>query len=146
MRPILTFLPFLIVVLGGGITIGVLTAPAEWYAALNKPPFNPPGWVFGPVWTVLYVMIAVVGWRLWRLGNAGLWAVQLELNFLWSPVFFAAQMPWAALVVILALLVVILLLIGRNWHRDRLSAWLLMPYAAWVGFATVLNASIAVLN
>lgn len=146
MRPILTLLPFLIVVLGGGITIGILTAPGDWYAALNKPPFNPPNWIFGPVWTVLYVMIAVVGWRMWKNGRAGLWTLQLFLNFLWSPVFFAAELPWVALVVIVALLAVIGLLIQRNWRSDRVSALLLLPYAAWVSFATLLNASIAILN
>ena len=146
MRNLLSFLPFLIVVLGGGITIGYLTAPGEWYAGLNKPPFNPPNWIFGPVWSALYVMIAVVGWRLWQRGAVALWALQLALNFLWSPVFFVAEAPWVALLVILTLLAVIILLIRRSWNVDRPSALLLLPYLAWVGFATVLNGSIAVLN
>ena len=146
MRNLLSFLPFLIVVLGGGITIGYLTAAGEWYAGLNKPPFNPPNWIFGPVWSALYVMIAVVGWRLWQRGAVALWALQLALNFLWSPVFFVAEAPWVALLVILTLLAVIILLIRRSWNVDRPSALLLLPYLAWVGFATVLNGSIAVLN
>lgn len=86
---------FLFLVIGGGLAIGYLTAPGEWYACLAKPSFNPPGWIFGPVWTVLYVLIAVAGWRIFERDRPGwqtrLWWAQLALNFLWSPVFFAAH-------------------------------------------------------
>lgn len=141
---------FLVVVLGGGLLIGYATPPGDWYAALEKPSFNPPGWLFGPVWSVLYVLIAIAGWRVWRAsGNSTLrvlWIVQLVLNFLWSPVFFGAQMPGAALVVIIALLPTILAFIASAWGRDRVAGWLFVPYVAWVAFATLLNFSIVWLN
>lgn len=143
-------LAFLILVMGGGILIGALTAPGAWYAELNKPIFNPPNWLFAPVWTTLYLFIAMAGWRQFeqRAGKSllSLWWVQLFLNFLWSPVFFALQMPWLALVVIAALAGAIVVFICRAWNRDRLSAVLFIPYLAWVSFATLLNGSIALLN
>ena len=80
---------FMAVVVGGGIAIGLLTSPGEWYADLRKPWFNPPNWIFGPVWTVLYIFIAFVGWRLWHIVSGSLamklWYAQLLLNFAWSP-------------------------------------------------------------
>ena len=146
-----SLIPFLALVIGGGLAIGYLTVPGEWYVMLAKPSFNPPGWVFGPVWTVLYVLIAVAGWRTWRQGpRTGrpmtLWWMQLGLNFLWSPVFFTAQQIGLALIVILFLLASILVFIVEAWQRDPVSAWLFMPYAAWVAFASLLNASILLLN
>ena len=141
---------FLALVLGGGLTIGYLTRPGEWFIQLAKPSFNPPGWLFGPVWTVLYVMIAVAGWRLWCVAEAGitkwLWWVQLGLNFSWSPVFFRANQIGSALAIILLLLITILGLIALTWHRDRTTAWLLVPYMAWVAFASALNVAIFQLN
>ena len=141
---------FLVLVTGGGLVIGYLTAPGEWYAQLAKPAFNPPPWVFGPAWTTLYILIAVAGWRVWRRDRGGwamtLWWVQLGLNFAWSPVFFAAHQIGLALVIVVALFVVILGFMATAWRRAPLSAWLFVPYAAWVGFASVLNASIWSLN
>ena len=145
-----SLIPFLALAIGGGLAIGYATAPGEWYAMLAKPSFNPPGWIFGPVWTVLYVLIAVAGWRTWRQGRTGrlmtLWWMQLGLNFLWSPVFFAARQIDLALIVILFLLASILAFIAAAWRRDRVSAWLFMLYAVWVAFASLLNASILLLN
>ncbi len=136
--------------LGGGILIGTLTAPGEWYAQLSKPAFNPPNWIFGPVWTVLYVLIAMVGWRQFETDRSStamkLWWAQIGLNFLWSPAFFVMQLPWFALVVIVALLAVIVMFIARVRDSDRVSAIAFLPYFAWVAFATVLNLSIAILN
>ncbi|MBE1282992.1 MAG: tryptophan-rich sensory protein [Rhodobacteraceae bacterium] len=136
--------------MGGGILIGTLTAPGAWYAALNKPAFNPPNWIFAPVWTVLYALIAMVGWRMWETDRTSrvmqLWWGQLVLNFLWSPAFFVLQMPWLALAVILPLLITILMIIAQCWTRDSVSALAFLPYAAWVAFASALNLSIAVLN
>jgi len=141
---------FLLLVVVGGLAIGYLTAPGAWYAGLVKPTFNPPNWVFGPTWTVLYVLIAVAGWRVWLKESRGwpmrLWWAQLVLNFLWTPVFFGAQRIDLALGVVLALLVTVLAFIVASWRRDRTSAWLFAPYAAWVAFASVLNDAILVLN
>jgi translocator protein len=140
----------ILLVSGGGLAIGYLTAPGDWYAALETPPFNPPGWVFGPAWTTLYVLIAVAGWRILQ-AHAGsvtmkLWWAQLALNFAWSPAFFALQQIGLALVIILMLLATILAFIATAWRRDKLAAWLFVPYAAWVAFASTLNGAILVLN
>lgn len=143
-------IPFLLLVVGGGQLIGFLTMPGPWYEALAKPFFNPPNWLFGPVWTVLYVLIAIAGWRIWRRDPRGtpmkLWWLQLLLNFLWSPSFFAMQQVGLALVVVLAMLATILAFIAAAWNVDRIAAWLFVPYAAWVAFASLLNASIWLLN
>jgi len=141
---------FLLIVLGGGLAIGYATLPGDWYAGLAKPAFNPPNWVFAPVWSLLYLCIALAGWHIWHAGKSAplkpLWIVQLILNFLWSPVFFGLRLPGPALVVILALLATILVFIARAWDRDRIAAWLFIPYAAWVAFASLLNAAIVWLN
>lgn len=150
MHHALTLAMFVALVLGGGLVIGYLTAPGPWYAALEKPPFNPPGWVFGPVWTVLYVLIAIAGWRIWEHAHGSLamkvWWGQLALNFLWSPVFFAAHRIDLALAVIVLLLATTIGFVGVSWRVDRLAAALFVPYVAWVAFATLLNASILALN
>lgn len=141
---------FILLVLGGGTAIGLHTLPGEWYAGLNKPAFNPPNWIFGPVWSVLYVMIAVAGWRLWEnhrnSGALAVWWIALSFNFLWSPVFFGAQMPGVALLVIVFLLALILTFIAIVRPLDKVAAWLFVPYAAWVSFATMLNFAIWWLN
>lgn len=141
---------FLLLVVAGGLLIGWLTAPNQWYAKLQKPSFNPPNWLFGPVWTILYVLIAIAGWRVWRQEPSGLamksWWTQLALNFAWSPVFFGAHRIGVALGVIVLLLATILAFIISAWPREPLAAWLFAPYAAWVAFASVLNASILELN
>ncbi|MEW2919678.1 TspO/MBR family protein [Ruegeria sp. ANG10] len=141
---------FLALMLGGGILIGTLTAPGDWYAQLSKPAFNPPNWIFGPVWTVLYVLIAMAGWRQFETDRSSpamkLWLAQMGLNFLWSPTFFVLQLPWFALVVIVALLAVIVMFITQVRNSDRVSALSFLLYFAWVAFATALNLSIAILN
>lgn len=146
----MSLLGFLLLVVGGGLLIGALTGPGEWYARLAKPAFNPPNWVFGPVWTLLYVFIAIAGWRTWRRREDRparlIWGLQLVLNFLWSPAFFAAHRIDVAAVIIVLLLVAIVLFIARSWRPDRVAALLFVPYAAWVSFATVLNVSLLRLN
>lgn len=141
---------FLLLVTGGGIAIGFVTAPGTWYGQLHKPPFNPPDWIFGPVWTVLYACIAVAGWRVWRRDRSGLpmklWWLQLALNFAWSPVFFAAHAIGTAAIVVVLLLAAILAFVVSTWTRHPASALLFLPYTAWVGFASVLNISIFLLN
>ena len=150
MRRSLSLVLFLILTVGGGLLIGTLTLPDAWYAALAKPPWTPPGWVFGPAWTLLYVLIALAGYRTWRRAPTGpamqLWAGQLLLNFSWSPIFFRAHLIEAALVVIAGLLLVIVAFIARSWRSDRVAAWLFVPYALWVAFALSLNAGISWLN
>lgn len=150
MRNGVSLVVFLAVVVGGGLAIGTVTRPDGWYADLAKPPFNPPGWIFAPVWTILYVLIAAAGWRTFRRDPGGramkLWAVQLVLNFLWSPVFFAAHRVDAALAVVVLLFAAIVGFVAATWTADRPAAWMFVPYAAWVAFASLLNAAILVLN
>jgi benzodiazapine receptor len=146
---LLVLAAFLVVVIGGGLSIGFVTRPDAWYAGLVKPPFNPPNWVFAPAWTLLYVLIAFAGARTLKQGLGvafGLWVAQLLLNFVWSPIFFRLHRPDLALAIVTALLVVILAFIVRRWNADLVSALLFMPYAAWVAFAALLNASIVRLN
>lgn len=141
---------FLVVVIGVGAGIGLLSAPGEWYASLAKPPFNPPGWLFGPVWFVLYLLIAIAGWRTFMTEPNGaamkLWYAQMALNWLWSPVWFSLHALWPAFAVIVALDLVVLAFIASRWRRDRTAALLFVPYAAWVLFASLLNFSIGLLN
>lgn len=150
MQRIAIYLAFLVLAIGGGLLLGASNMPGEWYASLNKPFFNPPSWLFGPVWTVLYVLIAIAGARTWMANARGLgmqlWFGQMALNFMWSPAFFGYRMPGVALVVVLAMLAVILAFIADRWNRDRIAALLFAPYAAWVAFASLLNAAIVWLN
>ena len=141
---------FVVLVLGGGFAIGLMNPPGSWYAALAKPWFNPPNWVFAPVWSIVYLLVAIVGWRTWEATaiamSMTLWWAQMALNFLWSPIFFTAHRPVVALAIILMLLVSIVAFIARQWSDDRTSAALFIPYAAWVGFASILNFEIVRLN
>ena len=142
---------FAVAAVGGAVTA---TSVGIWYGQLAKPAFNPPDWMFGPVWTVLYLLMAIAAWRVWcrrgRTHGAGLalgaWAVQLALNLCWSFLFFGARMIGAALAEIVVLLAAILVTTGLFWRIDRLGGALLIPYAAWVAFATVLNAALWWLN
>ena len=133
--------------------LGGLSAPDAWFDALEKPSWNPPGWVFGPVWTVLYAMIGTSGWLVWKAHGTDairwalvLWLVQLLLNAAWSPVFFGLHRPGTALIIIVTMWFAIAATIGAFWPLQRTAALLLLPYLAWVTFATALNASIWQLN
>jgi len=141
---------FVFAVFGLGILVGSSTPPGEWYAALAKPPLNPPNWLFGPVWGLLYILIAVAGWRTWeREGLSAvftLWAAQLALNFSWSPVVFTINNLGLGLIILLAMLACILAFISLSWNKDRLAALCFVPYAAWVAFAGYLNAGLYLLN
>ncbi len=129
---------------------GVMFRPGEWYAALAKPPWTPPDWVFGPVWAVLYVFIAIAGWIIFSLPGTrlarGLWVAQLALNALWSFLFFGLQSTWLALADIVALMVCISFLMYVADTVSRTAMWLLAPYLAWVGYAFTLNAAIVLGN
>ena len=124
-----------------------------WYASAEKAPWNPPNWLFGPAWTLLYTLMSVAAWLVWRRGGSlKPYVIQLVLNAIWTPVFFGlypvigAPALWIALVIIAALDVAVLLTMLRFWRTSKLAAWLLVPYWAWVLFATTLNAALAVLN
>jgi tryptophan-rich sensory protein len=125
-----------------------------WYAALNKPPFAPPNWIFGPVWTLLYFLMGVSfyliwqqGWKKKKVGTAGKYFLyQLALNFVWSPIFFGLRSPLLALFVIIAMWILIVITIKQFYPLSKWAAYLLIPYLLWVSFATLLNASIAFLN
>ncbi|HOY66208.1 MAG TPA: tryptophan-rich sensory protein [Candidatus Ozemobacteraceae bacterium] len=124
-----------------------------WYATLRRPPLTPPSWVFGPVWTVLYLMIAASLLLYYRAeGRAvparmhALIGVHVASNLAWTPLFFGCQVPGAALVDILALVGTLLVLITRLWKTHPVSALLLVPYLLWVSFATYLNAGFYALN
>ena len=150
MNRTLTLVIFLFLVLGGGIAIGIGNPPGAWYAALNKPSFNPPNWIFAPAWTTLYSLIAIAGWRTWTRERNGaamkVWFAQMALNFAWSPLFFGAHQMKLALIVITALALAIAAFIALTRRDDKISAWLFAPYLAWVAFASLLNASLIALN
>lgn len=124
----------------------------SWYDTLDKPSFNPPSWVFGPVWTTLYLLMAVAAWLVWRTDDRRrrtaltLFAVQLVLNAAWSPLFFGARLPGWALAEIAVLWLAVALTASWFWSIDRRAGALLVPYLAWVSFAAVLNAEIVRLN
>ena len=132
---------------------GARFMPGEWYAALAKPWWNPPNWIFGPVWTVLYVLMAVAAWLVWRQAGfagagpaLGLFLVQLALNALWSYLFFGLHRIDWALADILALWAAILAVLILFWRVQATAGALLLPYLAWVSFATVLNFALWRLN
>jgi len=138
----LTLIPFL-ALCAGAIAFGQSFPPGEWYAGLKKPAFAPPNWLFGVVWTPLYVMIAVAGWLLWERGRVSvamtLWFVQLTLNAAWSWIFFGLHAMGAALMEIVVLWLAIGATIVTARRVSPATAWLLLPYWAWVAFAAVLN-------
>jgi len=127
---------------------------SDWYANLNKPFFNPPGWVFGPVWTVLYILMAVSAALVWHKGLAewkvrvamGLYLAQLFLNALWTPFFFGLEMPLLAFIDIVLLWVAIILTILAFLRVSKIAAVLMLPYLGWTTFAAVLNFSLWYLN
>ncbi|WP_137134827.1 TspO/MBR family protein [Rhizobium sp. FKY42] len=150
MKKILIHILFIAVVVALGALIGIANVPGEWYQSLNKPPFNPPNWIFGPVWSTLYVLIGIAGARTWHSSPSSsrmqIWFGQMALNFLWSPAFFGMESTLLGLIVIIPMLVLIVLFTQRSWKRDRISALLFLPYVAWVSFATLLNLSLFILN
>ena len=125
-----------------------------WYADLSKPSFNPPGWVFGVVWTILYVMMGVAAFLIWKKGirsrqirvALGLFVFQLVLNGLWTPIFFGLHMMGLALAEIILLWVAIAVTMVAFWRISKPATYLLVPYILWVSFAIVLNASLWHLN
>ncbi|MBI1320637.1 MAG: hypothetical protein GC168_17065 [Candidatus Hydrogenedens sp.] len=142
-----------ILAVSAAASFGALYGPGDWYRALEKPFFNPPNWVFGPVWTMLYIAIAASGWLLWRARHRAavglpltVYFAQLLLNGAWTWIFFGLHRMGLALVDILVLELCIVALIVLSWRISRTVSFLLMPYAAWVAFASLLNASLWWLN
>ena len=140
---------FAVAGIGGWVTAGSVSS---WYPTLTKPSFNPPAWIFGPVWTALYALMAIAAWRVWRKlrtvrhGALRLYGAQLALNLLWSFLFFGAhQIGWALIEIALLFAAIIATMIAFG-RIDRAAGFCFAPYAAWVAFAAVLNAEIWRLN
>ena len=135
-------------------SFATIRAIPRWYKGLTKPSFNPPEWLFGPAWTVLYVLMAIAAWLVWKhgLGAPGVklalavFLVQLILNALWSVLFFGLRSPLAGLVDIIAMWLAILATIVLFFRVSVPAGVLLLPYIAWVSFAALLNAAILRLN
>jgi translocator protein len=151
-------IPALIGFIGAAFIAGAIGSWAtfpnvrDWFPLLQKPSWNPPGWLFGPVWTTLYVLMGLAIWRAWRAGGPAasrlvrLYFVQLFFNALWSVLFFGLKQPAWALADILVLWVLLVWLQAGLWRSDRAAGALWVPYVLWVSFATALNAAIVRLN
>lgn len=154
-RQVLGLVGFLVLVFAAAALGSALTTSSlgPWYESLNKPSWNPPNWVFGPVWTVIYIMMAVAAWLVWRRDGwrqsqvpLAWFAVQLALNVAWSGLFFGLRSPGLALVDIAALWIALAITATLFWRRVPAAGVLLVPYLAWSSFAAVLNATIWRLN
>lgn len=135
----------------GGLATG--TSVSSWYPALAKPHWNPPSWVFGPVWTALYILMGVAAWRIWLRRSQPfarqalvVFALQLILNALWSVLFFGLRSPGLAMAELVLLWLAIASALGAFWRLERLAGALLIPYLTWVTFAGFLNHAIWTLN
>jgi translocator protein len=155
LRSLLGLGGFLLLSFAAAALGGTFTGPAiasGWYAELQKPPWTPPSWVFGPAWTVLYALMAVAAFRIWRVAEPGrvaplvAYGVQLVLNVAWSALFFGLRRPALALVEIVLLEVAIVVTLVLFAKRDRVAGWLLVPYALWVAYAATINAGVVVLE
>lgn len=131
-----------------------LSAIPTWYVYLNKPFFAPPNWIFGPVWTLLYFLMAVSVYLVWKQGwkrrkvktACNYFLLQLALNFLWTPVFFGMRSPVLGLAVIISMWIAVVATMRQFYPLSRPAFYLLIPYLLWVSFATALNAAIVILN
>ena len=150
---IFTFVAFYGATFVAASSAGVWDVGGTWYQSLNQPSFTPPTWLFGPVWTILYLMIAIVAYRIayaedtpWKHPALALWVLQIVLNTLWTPVFFGAKNLGGSMIYIGLLWGAICLLIWITRKVDKLSSLLLIPYLVWVRFASVLNFAFWELN
>ncbi len=154
MRSLFRFIVSVVLCEGVGLLGGLFTASSvsSWYPLLNKPSFNPPGWIFGPVWTTLYLLMGVSLFLVWQSKKNKktlaftVFGIQLGLNFLWSILFFGAQRPGYALIDIALLLISIVLTMVLFFRISRTASLLFIPYLLWVSFASVLNYYLFVLN
>ena len=148
-RDIVELVVSIVVCQGAGLIGSFATFPSipTWYASLQKPPFNPPNWVFGPVWTTLYTLMGIAAFLVWRKGirnrevkiALGIFVVQLILNTLWSVVFFGLHSLAGGMIVIVVLWIAILLSIITFFRISKAAGALLIPYILWVSFAAFLN-------
>lgn len=154
LKRIPTLFAFIIICLFVGWLGGAATESSRtsWYSSLQKPYLNPPDWIFAPVWTTLYLFMAIAGWRIWnvdapiRNGMRFLFTAQLALNGVWSFLFFGLRNPLTGLVDIALLWFFLLALVRLSWQAERISCYFLAPYLLWVSFAVYLNAGIWWLN
>jgi tryptophan-rich sensory protein len=144
---------FIVLCLAAGALGGLATAQSVtvWYPTLTKPTWNPPAWVFAPVWTTLYVLMALAAWRVWRRGAIAksalqLFIVQLALNVAWSFIFFGARNPGLAFAEIIVLWLAIIATTRAFWRLSQPAGMLMLPYIVWVSFAAVLNFTVWRLN
>jgi len=150
------FLASILICLAAGFlgSLFTTTGVGSWYATLEKPTFNPPNWLFGPVWTMLYILMGISLYLIWQKGLKkkelrfafGIFILQLLFNLWWSVIFFGLNNPGLAFVDIVVLWFMIVFVIYLFYEIRKISAWLLVPYLAWVSFALVLNYCIWVLN
>lgn len=144
-------IPLLVGGLSGFFTV---TGVESWYQTIDRPSWNPPNWIFGPVWTALYILMGVALFLVWKDKSAGgvkkfallLFVVQMLLNFFWSIIFFSLQQPGWAFAEIVLLWLFILITIFAFARLNNMAAWLLVPYVSWVSFAAILNFTIWQLN
>jgi tryptophan-rich sensory protein len=139
-----------------GIVGSIFTVSSipSWYAALNKPFFAPPNWIFGSAWTLLYFLMGVAFYLIWKQGwnkkkvrvATIYFLAQLGLNFIWSPIFFGLRSPLLGLITILAMWALIIITMNKFHPLSKMASYLLVPYLLWVSFAIVLNAAIVILN
>lgn len=150
MPRVLPSIVFVTLALGGGLLMGLLFRPDAWFESLNKPAINPPAWLFGPVWTTLYILIGFAGAAVWQWSPQSRavrwWFVQWVLNLVWSPMFFGLHQIGPALIVIVALLVSIIAFMRSARGEVPLAVWCFAPYLGWVSFATLLNAWFLAIN
>ena len=156
LKDILKLLISIVACQSAGLIGSIFTMKAipTWYAALQKPSFSPPNWLFAPAWGTLYLLMGISAFLIWRKGLDNsqvkralfIFAIQLALNALWSVVFFGLESPLYGVIVIVALWIAILLTMLKFFKISAVAFWLLLPYLLWVTFAAVLNISVWILN
>jgi tryptophan-rich sensory protein len=141
---------FVAIVMGIGFVVGLISAPGPWFESLRKPDYIVPTWISGPIWVLLCVAFAISGWRLWLIDSSSvetrLWLASLIVSWWFSPLFLVAQLPYAALIVLILLIALMLIFSVRTWTVDRVSALLFIPCTAWVIYAAAITYVIASMN
>lgn len=141
---------FVVIVMGIGFVVGLISSPGAWFDGLAKPAYIVPQWVSTPVWILLCMAFAISGWRLWLQDSSSvetrLWLAILIFSWWYTPTFFVARAPYLALAVILVLSGLMLVFILRTWTVDRVSSWLFVPCTAWVMYAAAITAAIVSMN